>query len=172
MTQLITAVSRAATDPTQWAVCVAEVSTVLGGAAVLLTLRPPRRGDTGCVAAAGIAPEFIRSYVETFYACDPWVQRMSACPAGISFGYELVPRWELLRSEFYRTWMVPQELLPELSIAGLILKRGARPQSTFAAFRRRSGRMLRLEDIALLRRLLPHLQQAVRSTRRRQRNTE
>ena len=166
MARLITAVSRAAADPTLWGACVSEMSAILGGVAVLLTLRPPRRGDTDCIAAADIAVPFIGAYVDTYYARDPWVARMAGQAPGIRFGYELVPRWELLQSAFYREWMVPQDLLPDLSINGLILKRGTRPIATLAAFRRRGTRVLRVEDVAMLRQLLPHLQRAVRATGR------
>jgi hypothetical protein len=164
--RLIAAVSRAAADPTQWGACVSEISAGLGGAAVLLTLRPPRRGDAECIAAAGIAAPFIDTYADTYYARDPWVKRMATQAPGIRFGYELVPRWKLLQSAFYREWMVPQNLLPELSISGLILKRGMRPTSTLAALRQHGTRLLQIEDVALLRRLLPHLQRAVRLTQR------
>lgn len=165
---LIVATAAAATDPAMWQPCIEEVSAILGGAAVMLTLRPPRHGDPGCVVAAAIAPDFIRTYVETHYAHDPWVERMATHGPGIRFGYELVPRWHLLRSQFYRAWMVPQALLPELSIV-LILKHGTRPLSTLAVHRRSDTRMLRLEDVHLLRRLLPHVQRAVRRTQRLQR---
>ena len=165
--RLIAAVSRAAADPAQWGACVSEMSAALGGAAVLLTLRPPRRDDADCIVAAGIAAHYITTYAETYYAGDPWVERMATHSPGIRFGYELIPRWELLQSALYREWMVPQGLLPELSINGLILKRGMRPASTLAAFRRRGTRFLQIEDIALLRQLLPHLQRAVRATDRR-----
>lgn len=167
LTQLNSAVARAAADPKQWGTCVKEISTVLGGAAVLLTLRPPRHGDADCIVAAGIAVAFVDAYVDSYYRHDPWVERMVGRPPGIVFGYELVPRWELLLSTFYREWMAPQDLLPELSINGLILKQAARPVSTLAAFRRRGTRLLQIEDIALLRQLLPQLQRAVRARRRR-----
>lgn len=160
---LIASVSAAAADPALWTACVEELSTLLGSAAVVLTLRPPRSGRIDCVVTAGIAPDFRRAYADTYYARDPWVQRMAARPAGIAFGYELVPRWDLLRTDFYRDWMAPQGLLPELTVTGRILKRGKRPVSTLAAFRRRGTRMLRLEDVDLLRQLLPYLQRAVRS---------
>jgi hypothetical protein len=138
---------------------------MLGGAAVLLTLRPPSRYDTGAVIAVGIPENFVRSYVETHYLHDPWVERMAGRPPGIGFGYELVPRWDLLRTTFYREWMAPQHLLPDLSIAGLVLQGDCRPLSTFAAFRRRGTRLFTLEDLSLLRRLLPHLQQSARNAR-------
>jgi len=166
MVRLITAVSRAAADPTQWGACVSEMSAILGGAAVLLTLRPPRRDDADCIAAAGIAAPAIGTYVDTYYAQDPWVARMAGQSPVIRFGYELVPRWELVQSGFYREWMVPQDLLPDLSINGLILKHGTRPTATLGAFRRRGTRVLQIEDVAVLRQLLPHLQRAVRATRR------
>jgi hypothetical protein len=162
--RLSAAIARAGDDPAQWPGCLDELSATLDGAAVLLTLRPPHPEDVASVVAVGITPSFVRSYAETYYARDPWVERMSMHPPNIVFGYELVPRWALLRSEFYQAWMHPQDLLPERSIAGLILNHGARPLSTFAAFRRRGSRLLQLEDVALLRRLLPHLQGAVRRT--------
>jgi hypothetical protein len=167
VTRLATAVSRAAADPTQWKPCLNEMSAILGGAAVLLTLRPPRYGDADCIAAAGIAAPFIGTYVDTYYTQDPWVARMAGESPGIRFGYELVPRWKLVQSVFYREWMVPQELLPDLSINGLILKDGTQPAATLAVFRRRGTRVLQIEDVAVLRRLLPHLRRAVRATRRR-----
>ena len=165
--QLKAAVSAATSDPQLWPACVGEMSCVLGGAAVLLTLRPPLHGNAEWIATAAIAAQFVHAYAETYSARDPWVERLAAFPPGIRFGYELVPRWELLRSAFYEEWMVPQDLLPELSINGLILKRGGQPISTLAVFRRPGTRLLELEDIAVLRRLLPHLQHAVRSAGRR-----
>jgi hypothetical protein len=155
-------VSAAAADPALWTAFVEELSEVLGGAAVVLTLRPPCGGSADGVVTAGIAPAFRRAYADTYYARDPWVERMAARPAAIAFGYELVPRWDLLRTEFYREWMAPQHLLPELTIAGLILRRSTQPVSTLAAFRWRTTRMLQLEDVDLLRQLLPLLREAVR----------
>ena len=163
--QFIAATRRAAGDPTVVPVCVAEMSAVLGGAAVLLTLRPPRSHDPGAVVAAGVAENFVRSYAETYYLHDPWLQRLAGHAPGVGFGYELVPRWDLLRTIFYREWMAPQDLLPDLSMVGLVLDRDNQPFSMFTAFRRRGARLFTLEDLILLRRVFPDLQQAVRSTR-------
>lgn len=138
---------------------------MLGGAAVLLTLRPPRFDDPGSVIAVGVAESFVRSYAETHYLYDPWVQRWAGQRPGVGFGYELVPRWDLLRTTFYQKWIAPQDLRPDLSIVGLLLERDNQPLSTFAAFRRRGTRLFKLEDLSLLRRVLPDLQQAVRNTR-------
>lgn len=165
-------VSAAAADPALWTPCVEELSEVLGGAAVVLTLRPPCGGSTDSLVTAGVAPDFRRAYADTYYACDPWVERMAARPAGIAFGYELVPRWDLLRSAFYEEWMAPQHLLPELTIAGLILRRSTQPVSTLAVFRRRSTRVLQLEDVDLLRQLLPFLREAVHGFGQRGRRNE
>jgi hypothetical protein len=163
--RLIVTTCRAAGDPILLPACIAEVSAMLGGAAVVLTLRPPRADDLGSVIAVGIAENFVRSYAETHYLHDPWVQRLAGQPPGVAFGYELVPRWDLLRTTFYQEWIAPQDLLPDLSIAGLVLERDNQPLSTFAAFRRRGTRLFKLEDLNRLRRLLPDLQQAVRRTR-------
>ena len=164
LARLSATVDRATEEALEWTLWLTEISATLGDAAVMLAVHSQRGDGAGQLIAVGILPDFVRAYEDTYFLQDPWAQRLSARTPWIGFGYELVPRWDLLRSGFYREWMAPQGLLPDLSIAGLILRHCGRPLVTLTAFRRVGGRVFQLEDITLLRRLLPHLQHALRTT--------
>jgi len=139
----------------------AALSAQLGGAAVLLALRLPSPGDCGWLVTAEIAPEFRRAYAEGYFASDPWLRRMADRQPGVGFGYEILPRSALIHEEFYREWMQPQGFPQTPTIMGLCRTEAGRPRSTLAIFRTPATPVFQIEDVQLIRRLLPYLQRAM-----------
>jgi hypothetical protein len=158
LTTLLDLLQHASARQTSWAAWVESLSDVLGTAPVLLALGSPRAG--GVVVTAGIAAEFHQAYVQRYSACDPWVACMAAMPSRIVFGYEVLPRPLLRRSEFYTAWMAPQGFQDVPTINGVIRDQSNR-LSVLSIFRTRSTPVLQVEDLALLREVLPQLRRAL-----------
>lgn len=66
--------------------------------------------------AAGIAPEFRDSYGRRPGTLNPWLEALAKRQGADEAvrGNELLPDWQLVRQDFYRTWLRPQRLLHAL----------------------------------------------------------
>ena len=149
-----------ATRRASWSPWVEELSAAFGEAAVLLAFGATATARPGAVLTVGIAPEFRRTYAQRYYAGDPWRQRLGTISSRIVFGYEVLPRPLLLRSEFYTDWMAPQGFHDVPTINGVIRAHSG-AGAALAIFRARKTPMLQIEDLILLRELLPELQRAL-----------
>jgi hypothetical protein len=159
---LVTVLRTPTVTPRVWDECARLLSVLMGDAAVVLALGYRRSGDAIFVASAGIDAVERQRYAQHYHACDPWVERIQGQPAGtVGFGYEWLPRWFLVDSDFCTEWLTPQGLQPTPCIRGVLFTDGTRPVATVGIFRRRRGRALGIQDVALMRTLMPHLRRAV-----------
>ena len=102
-------------------------------------------------------PPALADYAKTWHAADPWiaVAQTIRAPGSVWHGDEVVPESELLRSDFFRSWLGPSGL--RYWLGGMIAREGEK--LTCIALLRSSvgGPFTRLDKLRL-RRLLPHLE--------------
>ncbi|HUI27247.1 MAG TPA: helix-turn-helix transcriptional regulator [Candidatus Kryptonia bacterium] len=145
-----------------WPFVAAELSTAMGGAAVLFTLRRPTPDDATAVIGTGIAAEFVDVYREQVGLNERWLPWAIEVPPGavISVSDFLTER-QFIRTAFFADWMRPQRLLPAPVVVAVVLTQAGRPVATVAIFRPWGSGPVGDPEVALLRRLMPHLQRAV-----------
>lgn len=106
-------------------------------------------------------PAALADYAKTWCRMDPWLApaRMLRFPYLVWHGDEIVPEPELLRTEFYRSWLAPRGL--RYWLGGAITREGEK--LTYVALLRSSdsGPFARVDKLRL-RRLLPHLEASCR----------
>ena len=69
----------------------------------------------------GFSPEFRSLYASRYAAQNAWLRRESGLTPGRTLtGAELVPNWELVRTEFYKSWLRPQNAFH--CLIGVILR--------------------------------------------------
>ena len=157
-----------ATGQRPWQAFLDALSAALGRAAIVLVIGDGLTDRAPEVETARIDDRFRLAYIEHFALRDPWVERLTRRPTGsVGFGYETLPRPLLMASRFYTEWMKPQGLAVTPTIHAVV---GAARDGTCAfltAFRCGDGRSLEIEDLALIRDLMPELQQAVAAHRKR-----
>jgi DNA-binding CsgD family transcriptional regulator/PAS domain-containing protein len=106
-------------------------------------------------------PAALADYAETWYRVDPWLAmaHMFRATCAVLHGDELVPESELLRTDFFRSWLEPCELRHWLG--GTIARE--REKLTYVALLRSpgAGAFARFDKLRL-RRLLPHLETGLR----------
>ena len=153
-------------SPDDWAPFLGLLAVELGGAAAALLLGRDEPAEP-TIMAAGIEPDFLNGWAEHYGGVDPWLPGLRGLPAGsVHFGESLVPRRELVRTEFYNGWMRPQRLRPAPTLRGTLSSRQADEGAcTVGVFCRERGR-LSDRSLALLRLLAPHLRRAVAAHRR------
>jgi DNA-binding CsgD family transcriptional regulator len=110
--------------------------------------------------SSGYRREFVVSYENRYSRVDVWLRHESdhraACKVHV--GRELVSDSELVRSNFYREWLEPQNFFHRLSA---VLVREKANLCYFAMLRSRADRPFGANEARALRRLAPHLRSAV-----------
>lgn len=123
-----------------------------------------RRGEAVRVLR-GLTPDQVREYREHHAAHNPWMLGLRAPPnvSDVLAGHELCPADELLRHRFYHDFLAPKGLLDLLAT---VVETDAAILETVNMLRGEDpGRFVGVE-IALMRRLAPHLCNAFRMNRR------
>lgn len=152
----------AAADPALWSRLLEALSAALGGAALLLTLRPASHDDAGSIVATGIAADFQRSFSREASSTIDWLPWAIEVPPGAVINLrDVLPQRQLVRTSFYADWMRPQGLLPAPVLVAVILTERSTPAASLIAFRPWGGGALGTTDVMLLRWLMPHLQRAI-----------
>lgn len=104
----------AASQPALWNEVAARLAQQLGAQAVGIFEHDRAAGRGQIRYAAGI-PEAYRSLYQARFAMrNPWLSAIGAasCPAPKAIsGSDLLPNWELVRTDFYRAWLRPLGLL-------------------------------------------------------------
>ncbi len=151
-----------------WPPFLDALAAALRGAAVALAIGD---GQTDCgseVTTSGIEEPFRRAYAEHFAFHDAWVARLTRRPAGtVGFGYETLPGPLLRASRFYAEWMQPQRFAATPTIQAVVESVPDATRVVLSIFRRLDGPTLEIEDLALIRSLMPELQQSVAAYRAR-----
>ena len=115
-------------------------------------------------SSSGYFPEFLNSYRDHYSRHDPWLRHEEPyrVPGTVHVGQELVPKSELIKSQFYQEWLQPQGLFYRLSA---VLIREEANVCYFAILRGRKDARFGFDEIRLCRTLAPHLRSAVQMRR-------
>jgi hypothetical protein len=110
--------------------------------------------------SSGFHSEFLDSYRDRYAELDVWLRREQAhrVPCTVQVGRELVPDSDLVRTEFYREWLEPQNFFHRLSI---VLVREGMNLCYFMALRPPRERPFGDDEILACQVLAPHLRRAV-----------
>jgi DNA-binding CsgD family transcriptional regulator len=150
-------------EPKGWVSFVGMLERSLGGGIAMLCMPAPTNDEPGVVIAPSLGHEFIESYRETCFRCDPWLREANALPVGevvVHEGWVGGQPW--VETSFYRDWMQPQGLLPNLWLGGVGDRDAHRASSLIRVFQRIDARPGK-GAIGLLRELMPHLRRALRT---------
>ncbi|MGH8194089.1 MAG: helix-turn-helix transcriptional regulator [Woeseiaceae bacterium] len=155
----------AASKPELWPTLLRHVATSFGGSACALSTHNFGLREGTIPHAAGYDPAYVRSYAEWYSRHNVWLREESYYqPVGtISTGQQLVPDAELVTTEFYNEWLRPQHLHHRLT--GVVRREGS-SIVYLAVMRPLVKESFGPDDVGMLRRLLPHFEQAVRLYRR------
>lgn len=152
---LIAAIYDAAIDFNQWSQALCEISRICASHTTVLT----RQGDSP-VESWSVAPQCDRIYYERYghyyHGVNPlWHRAASAAAGTVMTDAMIMPNSELVRTEFYNDFLVPQRLGSMLSAVALV-EQGR--QTVIAAHRQPD---FGPDHVSLFQRLVPHFQRAV-----------
>jgi len=155
---LIGRIYEAALQPQTWGEFVDDLADLYAGTAAISS-QSARGAGARIHASSGLDPAFGRTYEEYYSQVRPWARTVGAAVPGQVF----VPQWLVGDAkyeccEYYNDWLKPQGIHHLFSIP---LDR-ERPLSTFLTISRsRKFGEFTAEELALSRKLAPHLQRAV-----------
>lgn len=152
---LIAAIYDAAIDFNQWSQALCEISRICASHTTVLT----RQGDSP-VESWSVAPQCDRIYYESYghyyHGVNPlWHRAASAAAGTVLTDAMIMPNSELVRTEFYNDFLMPQRLGSMLSAVALV-EQGR--QTVIAAHRQPD---FGPDHVSLFQRLVPHFQRAV-----------
>jgi len=152
---LIGEIYEAAADFSRWPDVLRSISGVCASHTTVLT----RQGESA-VKSWSLAPQcdpaYYKRYGSHYHSVNPLWQRAASAPAGtVLTNCMIMPKSELVRTEFYNDFLAPQRLGSMLSVVTLI-EQGR--QTVIATHRRHE---FDPEHIQLFQLLAPHLQRAV-----------
>jgi DNA-binding CsgD family transcriptional regulator len=152
---LIAAIYEAGADFTLWPDALARIAAAFGVPSAGMA----RQGKTAAECwgiSFGVEPVAIKSYVEHYHGVNPIWQRVPNTAAGtVQADTMVIPRRELERTEFFNDYLVPQRIDGLLNSVVLV-EEGRQTVVTM-----HGRRQFDAEDVALYRRITPHLQRAV-----------
>jgi DNA-binding CsgD family transcriptional regulator len=163
--RLVQLLYSAAEDDHGWEPFLTALADSVGGQAATL-LSHDLTGAGGVAAAARFNPETARQYDRYFHRLDPYARSLSQRPAAARVGVYasdmLVPRDNLVRSEFFNDFAVPGDI--QRMVTAIMLTAGDRlngSASGVTIVRRGRDREFERADLELIRQLHPHLARAL-----------
>lgn len=152
---LINAIYEAAAHSSRWPEALRLISSVCASHTTVLTRQGESLGESWSLAPE-CDPAYYESYCNHYHGVNPLWHRAASAPMGtVQTDQMIMPKDELVRTEFYNEFLVPQELGSMLSAIALV-EEGR--QTVVATHRRRE---FDAEHVGLFQLLAPHLQQAV-----------
>lgn len=164
VSQLRDLVYDAALQDGGWTGCIGSIGRAVGADRVGL-FRHDFLSRTGSIEhASGIGPDFGSAYAQRYAHCNAWFRDHARfTPDVVLSGAELMPIWEIVRTDFYLNWLRPQNILHAL--AGVIARNGTTFTCLVALRAKEEGRFDTRER-GLLHSLTPHLRRALVLTAR------
>ncbi len=151
----INAIYDAAVDFSRWPDALRFISSLCASHTTVLTRQGASPGESWSLAPQ-CDPAYYESYCSYYHSVNPLWQRAASAPAGtIQTDSMIMPKSELVRTEFYNDFLAPQRLGSMLNMVTLV-ERGQ--QTVIATYRQDE---FDPEHIQLFRLLAPHLQRAV-----------
>jgi PAS domain-containing protein len=126
----------------------------LRGNAAVLILRVPKLGEIPMKVAHGAMPEREALYFKHFMAVDPFVQ----LPRPRGYDARLRRRGELERSEYFREWLVPMDMVYAI---GVDIRDRNRYHVRLRICRPRRAGNFSADDCAVVEMFVPHLKTAI-----------
>jgi DNA-binding CsgD family transcriptional regulator/PAS domain-containing protein len=153
---LVSGIYAAAVAPDQWEAALGEIRRKLDGTASGLFMAD---STVWSLLDSTLPADSAKSYAEYYHRFDHVLTAVGRGPAGVvRTGAELMPL--VRKSEFYEEWLRPLELDDGLFVR---LTGGARPTCFIVGAPRRTESFDTSDRVRLMRCLLPHLQQALRT---------
>lgn len=143
-----------------WEAGLGAVSDLLGAVCVSFEIINKRQQEPAFLRMGGdfnrdMGPEYLKYYA----GISPRVREVEKYPVGgVSFDYQILSEQEINKDEYYNDFALPQG--QRYFVAGHILNDNSH-MALFAAQRSPSQGHVKAPEIKLMRRLLPHVQQAL-----------
>ncbi len=152
---LINAIHEAAVDFGRWPDALRLISSTCASHTTVLTRQDANPRESWSLAPQ-CEPGYYESYCSYYHSVNPLWQRAASAPAGTVLTESMImPRSELVRTEFYNDFLLPQRLGSMLNAVALV-EQGQ--QTVIATYRQDE---FGPEHIRLFQLLAPHLQRAV-----------
>lgn len=152
-------INESATDCRQWPQFLKESKEVFGAQAAVWAEYDLSEGSSCIRHAEGIEYEYIHSYDKFFARKNPWLATGSGLKLGeVSRGEDIVPPEDLLKTDFWKDWLEPQDLFHRLCVP---VKCNGDRLLYLSMFRSRKTRAFDEDDVNLLQALAPQVQRAM-----------
>ena len=150
----------AMSDDLPWQAMVQELVQAVGARTGWLAIRP-RNADAVIVGSVGIGPDALRAYRDYYASLDLWAHAVRRVPTGLILpSHNYYDPKALSRTELYADWIHPH-LGDSTWGTGTVLGVADGERATFALHRLRSAGAFSSNETRLLRRLNPHLRNAL-----------
>jgi DNA-binding CsgD family transcriptional regulator len=158
---LIHLIYEAAADPKQWPVFLKHYAEAVGSPAVTFIAHDFKNQGATIAASLGFDAAWVRAYEDYYAGRNVWVQRGGHLlrPGVVACGAEMAPDLELVKSEFYNDFLLPQGHF--YTFGGTVLQDNS-ATSYLTAMRSKPGGPFGEREFVLLRHLLPHLKTGIR----------
>ncbi len=159
---LIQEIGRAAIDPSRWPVFVELLADELGGAAIGLTLTIPDIGISPLVYRHNLDPAFNEVTARVIAeGKSPWI--MDGLTERFVRTLPSDPSCPVAETEYYALCLIPQGVAPELPLGHVFAHQRGSDLAAIIIYRMEDGRPFDDDDLAMLDRLVPHLDVAYRT---------
>lgn len=157
--QLIYSIYSVGKEQRNWGTVLNQLSAAFRAKASLLERHDFSTRSNYQISTVGVPAQYQELYSHTYSASDPWIpqNRQLATHGRVTTGEQLIDDNNLVRSCFYKDWLQPQGL--RYSLLGIVYDEPLMCWSV-KLLRDVGTPDFRSGDVALLERLLPHLQQA------------
>lgn len=155
---LIDGIYDAAVGAKPWTEVLGELRALFGCCAALVNVKEVGRGSGEQV---GVDPETMRIFFERYAGRNPLAVRGWSAPIGtVMTDRSLMPKADLLRTEYYHNFLRPQDQHALMILRAARGRAGAAVVDVALARDPRRGEFEE-SDVALFKRLAPHLRRAV-----------
>lgn len=163
--RLLPRVYEAAVEPELWSGVLEELAHAVRGKAAALTIHNFSLQSGTIYRMFGYQTEFVERYADQQARQNPWLrdERHYRRPGAIITGQEIVPDDELVRTDFYTSWLRPQDLHHRL--CG-VLQREEASLVYLALMRPAPAGPYGPDERAYVSLVVPHLQRALQLHRR------
>src|SRR5258705_11215909 len=145
-----------------WQECVSGIGRAVGADRIGLFRHDFLSGTGDIEHADGIEPGFRSDYAKLYARCNTWFRDHGRLTTGVVLsGAELVPVWEIVRTDFYLNWLRPQGILHAL--VGVIARDGAALHCLIAMRSKEEGQF-EARERALIVSVAPHFRRALALT--------
>jgi len=162
LSSLVNTIYSTVGEPERWPRALQQVATSISGAGALFEVVDKQARTLGSRDSGILSPTSRNNYQRHFYAINPRVKFSNRAAEGtIFFDRTIGSEKDLDRDEYYQDFLAPSGLRYFLS-ANLI--NNSKRRITFAIQRSRKQGHVDDADIAMLRKLMPHLKAAYETT--------